>query len=74
MSKAHQVYFQFCDNGNIRQWGRKPFQGGQLFIPDTHHLQFITQIRDALGPECQRLMIDELPDYIRQIAEKGKAK
>lgn len=40
---------------------------------DPTALQFITQIRDALGPDCHKLMIDEFPDYIRTISEKAKA-
>ena len=38
---------------------------------DAHHLSFVTRLRDALGHDCHKLMIDELPDYIRQIAEKA---
>lgn len=40
---------------------------------DPTALQFITEVRDALGPDCHKLMIDELPDYIRKIAEKARS-
>ena len=40
---------------------------------DQTAFQFITRIRDALGPECYKVMIDDLPEYVRQIVEKERA-